>query len=179
VAIPTALLAAVDAVYRPAGIALTRAPLGEAESSEYGACRLSLNGAQIVYRVAKTTPTKIGQFVTIWKRPEPHAAIAPLDAADDVALVIVQVSDGSRRGQFVFDTATLVRRGVMSVDGKGGKRAIRVYPPWCEPIAKDAIATQRWQLGCYLPLDGTVDTPVIERLFASILPGSAGSQGLS
>jgi hypothetical protein len=148
---------------------LTSAPLAEAESAEYGACRLSLNGAPIVYRVAKTTPTKVGQFVTLWKRPDPGGAIAPLDSAEEVALVIIHVSDGARSGQFVFDKPTLVKRGVMSVDGKGGKRALRVYPPWTTPTAKDAISTQRWQLDSYLPLDETAGTSAIARLFAAIL----------
>ncbi|WP_332685694.1 MepB family protein [Devosia sp.] len=164
-------MAAVSAVYEPTGIELTKAPWAETESAEYGACRLSLNGAQIVYRVAKTTPTKVGQFVTIWKRPDPGGPIAPLDSADGVALVIIHVSDGARSGQFIFDKSTLIKRGVMSVDGKGGKRAIRVYPPWTTPTAKDAISTQRWQLGCFLPLHQTAGTSAIERLFASILPG--------
>lgn len=47
----------------------------EVASSEYGACRLGLDDYTIVFRVAKTTPTKIGQFVTIWKRPIQGATI--------------------------------------------------------------------------------------------------------
>jgi hypothetical protein len=38
------------------------------ESIEYGACSFVLNGKRIQHRVSKITPTKIGQFVTIWKR---------------------------------------------------------------------------------------------------------------
>lgn len=40
----------------------------------------------------------------------------------------------------------------MSLGGQGGKRAIRLYPPWSEPVARDAIRTQRWQLRYFLPL---------------------------
>ena len=166
--IPVALLDAINDVYGRAGIELTGAPEAEAESAEYSAFRLSLNGAEVVFRVARTTPTKLGQFVTIWKRPDRGGTIAPLDAADGVALVIVHVTEGAQSGQFVLDKPTLINRGVMSVDGRGGKRAIRVYPPWTRPAAKDAISTQRWQLGRFLSLDGKTESAAVARLFASI-----------
>lgn len=38
------------------------------ENIEYGACLFTLNGKTIQHRVSKITPTKTGQFVTIWKR---------------------------------------------------------------------------------------------------------------
>lgn len=56
---------------------ITKEPTREAEGSEYEACRLGLNGYNIVFRVAKTTPTKIGQFVTVWKRLHTGAPIMP------------------------------------------------------------------------------------------------------
>ena len=40
----------------------------------------------------------------------------------------------------------------MSHDGLGGKRAIRVYPPWSYPVAKVAIKTQQWQLRYFVAL---------------------------
>ena len=36
-------------------------PFIEPESSEYGACTFEINNLSIKYRVAKITPTKIGQ----------------------------------------------------------------------------------------------------------------------
>ncbi|MFC3378920.1 MepB family protein [Rugamonas sp. CCM 8940] len=155
---PPQLLAALDA-YRQAGLAGGGAPAREAESAEYGACRLDLAGLSLVFRVAKTTPTKIGQFVTIWKRPTPDAEIAPLDGADGVDVVVVSVADAGHRGQFIFDRAVLLAKGVMSRDGVGGKRAMRVYPPWTTPLAKDAIRTQQWQLRHFIAMaaDGGAD----------------------
>ncbi|MBX6964218.1 MepB family protein [Alcaligenes faecalis] len=38
-------------------------PQTEAESSEYGAFCFGLDGHTIILRVAKTTPTKLGQFI--------------------------------------------------------------------------------------------------------------------
>jgi hypothetical protein len=162
---------ALDTVYAPAGVRLTAGPVAEPESAEYGACRLALSGASVVYRAAKTTPTKIGQFVTLWHRPDPAGPIAPLDSESDIALAIIAVSDGVQQGHFVFDRSTLLQRGVMCQGGLGGKRAIRVYPPWTKPVAKGAIRTQKWQIRCFLPLDRTDTRALVRQLCASILPG--------
>jgi hypothetical protein len=150
--LPPDLVLALAGLYQQAGVAATRSPQREIESGEYGACRLELNGRVTLFRVAKTTPTKIGQFVTIWKRPAPGDDIAPLDSGDGVDFVIVSVADERHRGQFVFDQAALLKYGVMSREGVGGKRAIRVYPPWSTPVAKDAIGTQQWQLRYFVAL---------------------------
>ncbi|MCC7596248.1 MepB family protein [Janthinobacterium sp. FW305-129] len=128
-------------------LGLPQAPVPEAESADYGACRAELHGKRLVLRVAKTTPTKTGQFVTVWKRPHPDADIAPLDDADPVDAVIIAVADdgGARHGFFIFPRSVLLERGVMSRAGAGGKRALRVYPPWCAPESVQAQRTQRWQ----------------------------------
>nr|WGE07832.1 MepB family protein [Bacillus subtilis] len=34
----------------------------------------------------------------------------------------------------------------MSHNSKKGKTAFRVYPPWTEPVSKQAVKTQQWQL---------------------------------
>ncbi|MGK5011069.1 MepB family protein [Janthinobacterium sp. MDB2-8] len=131
-------------------LGLPQAPVPEAESAQYGACRAELDGKRLVLRMAKTTPTKIGQFVTVWKRPHPDAEIAPLDEADPVDAVIIAVGDDARHGFFVFSRAVLIERGVMSRAGAGGKRALRVYPPWCVPESAQALRTQRWQARCFV-----------------------------
>lgn len=166
--LPCELITAIEHVYTPAGMRLTAAPLREAESSEYGASRFGLDGHAIVFRVAKTTPSKIGQFVTIWKRPISGGIISPLDIADGVAFVVVSVCDATHRGQFVFDQKILAAQGIMAINGKGGKRAIRVYPPWVKPIAKAAVKTQQWQLCYFLPLEqnASADSVRVRRLFA-------------
>jgi hypothetical protein len=150
--LPRDLLLALQGLYAQAGVAATRPPQREQESGEYGACHLNLAGRAAVFRVAKTTPSKIGQFVTIWKRPTLSDEIAPLDSGDGIDLVIVSVADATHRGQFLFDQQALLKYGVMSRDGQGGKRAIRVYPPWSKPVAKDAIRTQQWQLRYFVAL---------------------------
>jgi hypothetical protein len=165
--LPHDLVTAIADVYEPAGMKVTHAALREAESSEYGACRFGLDGRAIAFRVAKTTPTKLGQFVTIWKRPAPGSEIAPLDISDGVAFVVVSVFDGVRRGQFVFSQQVLVEKGIMSRSGKGGKRAIRVYPPWTTPVVNEATKTQRWQIQYFVPLaqNGSADPALVRKLF--------------
>lgn len=166
-ALPGELIAAIGDVYLPAGLQVTKAPSREAESSEYGAARFSLDGRSIVFRVAKTTPTKVGQFVTLWKRPAPDSVIAPLDIEDGIDVVVVSVCSESQRGQFVFDRTILLAKGVMAVNGKGGKRAFRVYPPWVKTVAAQAVKTQQWQLRYFLSFaeDGRAGCAMVRRLF--------------
>jgi hypothetical protein len=161
--------AAITQVYLAAGMTLSGPVLREAESGEYGACRFELDGRAVVFRVAKTTPTKLGQFVTLWKRPGPGDAIAPLAAADRVDFVVVEVAQAGQRGQFVFDKSILIRKGVLSSADHPGKRAIRVYPPWTSPVAKDAVRTQQWQRHYFLYFSdsGSADPAQTRRLFGN------------
>lgn len=164
--VPRDLIDAIKFIYEVAGLRVTRQPQSEAESIDYGAARLGLGARAFVFRIAKTTPTKVGQFVTLWKREALGGPIAPLDAADDIDLVVVAVAGDDQRGQFLFPAGLLVSRSVMSLDNMGGKRALRVYPPWTTPTAPDALRSQRWQLHHYLPIarDGTADPAEVRRL---------------
>lgn len=155
------------AIYQSPGVVVTQAMQPEVESSEYGACRLGLNGKNVVFRVAKTTPTKTGQFVTLWKRSLLSGEIAPFDSSDGVDFVIISVANATHHGQFIFNQQVLLKHDVMSHIGKGGKRAIRVYPPWSSPTAKEALKTQHWQLRYFLPImqDMHADAAQVRRLF--------------
>ncbi|SCA64128.1 hypothetical protein SCG7086_CE_00020 [Chlamydiales bacterium SCGC AG-110-P3] len=46
----------------------------------------------------------------------------------------------------------LFERGIVSKEGVGGKRAIRVYPPWDNPVSKQGRTTQAWQLEYFLDI---------------------------
>lgn len=140
----------------------------ERESSEYGACTFKLNLSRVIFRIAKITPTKIGQFVTLWKR-QGSGPIQPYDIKDDIKFFIISVRKGSNFGQFVFPQSVLSKYGIISNNGKGGKRAIRVYPPWDTAINKQAKMTQAWQLQYFLEVSN--DSPEIDYHRAQILFG--------
>lgn len=166
-ALPSELRSATLDLFVPAGLVASGAAC-ETESAEYGACRLQLSGRHVAFRVAKTTPTKVGLFVTVWKRSSTGGEIAPIDSEDGVDYVLVHVDQEMQQGLFVFHRNVLVENGVLANNGVGGKRAFRVYPPWVLPLAKQAIRTQRWQGSYFLPIapDGTCDTPRLRTLFS-------------
>ena len=121
------------------------------ESENYGACSFELNDKLIQYRVANITPTKIGQFVAIWKRNN-KGITAPFDVADSLDFMIVSVRDSENFGQFIFPKSVLVSKGIISQNEKGGKRGIRVYAPWDKPTNKQAMQTQAWQVNYFVEI---------------------------
>lgn len=148
--IPPDLTLAHTQVYFPSGF--TCAPVQpEAESADYGACTLTVNGLRLRFRVAKITPTKTGQFVTLWKR-QGTGPIQPFDLADPVDAVVVSTRSGMHFGQFVFPMKVLAARGVVATRGRGGKRAMRVYPPWDITTSRQAQLTQTWQSDYFLDM---------------------------
>jgi hypothetical protein len=134
----------------------------EAESADYAAASFELDGLRLRFRLARITPTKLGQFVTLWKRAS-GGPIQPFDESDAVDLFVIGTRDGERFGQFVFPMAVLAARDVVARAGQGGKRAMRVYPPWVRTTSKQAQATQRWQLAYFLAHDA--DAATARRLY--------------
>jgi hypothetical protein len=123
----------------------------ESEGSEYGACAFIINDSNIKFRVAKITTKKIGQFVTLWKRAS-DGQTRPHDANDDVSFFVISTRAKNHFGQFIFPKSVLIEKDIFSVNGNGGKRGIRVYPPWDRAENSQAIKTQKWQLQYFLDL---------------------------
>jgi hypothetical protein len=117
----------------------------EPESQEYQACRFELGSLKVVCRTAKITPTKVGQFVTIWKRNE-LGKTCPFDSTDDIDLVIINCKSGENIGHFAFPKAVLIAKGIISTPTKVGKMGIRVYPIWDKANNSQSIRTQKLQL---------------------------------
>ena len=140
-------------------------PEFEEESKDYWACRFSINEKIVLYRKAKITPTKVGQFVTLWKR-EVKGPIAPFHIDDDFDLVIIFTVNENEIGQFVFPKSVLVSKGIVSTNDKEGKRGFRVYPPWDVAVNKQAIRTQKWQLNYFLKItDNSINKAKAQELF--------------
>lgn len=164
-AIHTDLLLAKEQLYDSCGFECSL-PEKEKESAEYGAYSFTINEKSIVFRVAKITPTKIGQFVTLWKRIG-KGPIQPFDYTDAIDLIVITVRKENLVGQFVFPKEVLCEKGIISTTAKEGKRAIRVYPPWDEATSKQAQKTQKWQLDYFLdiPIDEAVNIENTKRLY--------------
>jgi len=138
------------------------------ESANYGTCSFELNNKLIQYRVANITPTKIGQFVAIWKRNN-EGITAPFDVSDSLDFLIISVRDSENFGQFVFPKSVLVSHGIISQNKKGGKRGIRVYAPWDKPTSKQAIQTQAWQVPFFVEIkeNALIDLEKIKRILSN------------
>ncbi|WP_313640028.1 MepB family protein [Paenibacillus sp.] len=155
--IHTDLLAIKELVYNPCKFNCSP-PILEPQNEEYGAYVFNLNALSIRFRVAKITPTKVGQFVTLWERSG-DGPIQPYDVSDQVDYYVISTRKENHFGQFIFPKAVLGDRDVLSDRGEGGKRAMRVYPPWDSPTSTQAQKTQKWQSEYFLeiPINKPVD----------------------
>lgn len=136
------------------------------ESKNYNACTFELNNLKIIFRKSKITPTKIGQFVTLWKRNK-QKITEPFSVSDEFDFVIIYVKAENNSGQFVFPKSVLIENGIISSDKKEGKRGFRVYPIWENAINKQAIQTQKWQLNYFVKtdFDEELDLNLINKLY--------------
>lgn len=164
--LPNELKIVKERIYDRCDFKLTNLKLNS-ESVEYGACSFELDGQTIEYRVSKITPKKTGQFVTIWKRNK-NGVTEPFDISDGVDFIVITSRSGDTSGQFIFPKSVLADKGIISQNGKGGKRGMRVYPSWDIPNNSQAEKTQRWQTKFFsvIKRDGPVDVDVIKKLFS-------------
>ncbi|OKP01094.1 MepB family protein [Xenorhabdus eapokensis] len=143
--LPNTFIEIKEYLLLPSAFPLTSTPHLETESRDYSAMRFQLYGKSIVFRQAKTTPNKQGQFVTLWKRPTPDSEIMPFEKSDNIDFCLIATFSEHQKGIFLFNSDTLIKQGVFSSQTKAGKRAIRVYPTWALPTSKQARQTQKWQ----------------------------------
>jgi hypothetical protein len=137
----------------------------EKESREYGACSFNLNELKIIFRVSKITPTKVGQFVTIWKRD--HQDITqPFNHTDNFDFIIISSKENNNSGVFVLPKFVLAEKGIITTSTKKGKRGIRVYPPWVNVNNKQAEKTQNWQINYFVNIqeNNLIDIELSEKL---------------
>lgn len=153
-------------VYDKCGFELTNLKLNT-ESVEYGACTFELGGQKIEHRVSKITPTKTGQFVTIWKRNR-NGVTEPFDIGDDIDFIAITAKSGDNMGQFIFPKSVLAEKGIITQNGKDGKRGIRVYPKWDIVTNKQAEKTQNWQTKYFVTIDrnNSTDIDLIKKILA-------------
>ncbi|WP_298393974.1 MepB family protein [Flavobacterium sp.] len=121
----------------------------EKESQEYCAAQFELNNSKIIFRKAKVTPTKIGQFVTLWKRIK-DKPIEPFSSTDNFDFVIINCETQFNFGQFIFPKTVLEEKGYLQSQSIKGKLGFRVYPSWDKTENKQAQQTQNWQLNYFI-----------------------------
>jgi hypothetical protein len=152
------------AVFDPLGLTCS-ALHPDSENAEYGALSFLLGSLAIKSRVAKTTPKKVGLFVTVWTRA-PDGSTQPFSKDSGIDLLTICVRQDAHFGQFVFPLNALIKHGIVTDAGREGKRGFRVYPPWVATDNDRARRTQRWQTNYFLNLDsGNVDLSLARTLF--------------
>ncbi|NAW50684.1 mepB protein [Elizabethkingia argentiflava] len=145
-AIPFQLRDFTYKVFKNNSLKINNSALRDHENLEYGGSSLSIGGKNILFRVAKTTPTKVGQFVALYKRSGISGKITPLDFDDRYDYVFIASFNKQYHGVFIFNKEVLIQKGIFSKDKKGGKLSFRVYAP-------QAKQTQNWQCKYFLSLD--------------------------
>lgn len=130
-------------VFQVCGIELNNLET-ELESQEYFAHNFELNNQNVKFRLAKITPTKIGQFVTIWKRNE-NGITEPHNILDKFEYYIIGTREEDKFGLFIFNKQVLTENKILTNKNVEGKRGIRVYPAWSLTTNKQAQKTQNWQ----------------------------------
>ena len=150
------LKTAKELVYDPGGYDLKNLTI-HTEGSSYSSCSYEIKGKIIEYRSSKITPSKTGQFVTIWRRNK-EGITRPFDSSDEMDFIIISSATDENFGLFVFPKPVLLIKGIISQNSEGGKRGMRVYPPWDIVSNKQAEKTQSWQKKYFAWIKGNNQT---------------------
>ena len=83
---------------------------------------------------------------------------------------VISIRKDNNFGQFIFPKSVLCQHDIMSMKGQGGKRAIRVYPPWDNALNKQAQKTQAWQINYFLeiPANKLIDYDRARKLYSLV-----------
>ncbi|PTI71862.1 MepB protein [Staphylococcus succinus] len=135
-------------------------------NQEYEAFNFEFNGVEFKSRLAKKTPKKVGYFVAFWRKNEINKN-RPFNFNESKDKLIINILDGSKKGQFVFPKDLLVKKGIISSEKYKGKMAIRVYPSWEQNLNKTAVSTQKWQIPYFLDFSKGFDEEKIKKLYLS------------
>ena len=134
------------------------APDPHPEARAYAGCSFLLTGTdgvgtRTVFRSAKTTPTKPGLFVTLWKRDDQEET-RPYTPADGIDEFQIAASTDLGYGFFTFTAGNLAEHGVLSTASKPGKRGFRLYTPWDTGLNANAEKSRHWQRSYFTVVNG-------------------------
>ena len=137
-------------VFQVCGIELKNVET-ELESQEYFAHNFELNNQKVKFRMAKITPTKTGQFVSIWKRNQ-YKITEPHNISDEFEFYIIGTKEETKLGVFIFNKTILSENKILTNKNGEGKRGIRIYPTWNLTTNKQAQKTQNWQIKYFIEI---------------------------
>lgn len=105
----------------------------------------SNNNVCIRSRLARKTNKKDGYFVSFWTKNEQgnNEAYSYQNSPEYTAIVI------DKQGLFLFPKEILLREEILKSESSKGKMGIRVYPPLCSQLNRNAERSQRWQCKYY------------------------------
>lgn len=129
------------------------------ECEAYSGLNFRLNDRMVKFRKAKVTPKKSGLFVTLWKRNAKRQT-EPFSISEPVDFYIIATEKDQNRGFFLFPEAILAEKGILTVNGKEGKRGFRVYPVWDFPENKQAEKTKNWQNSFFIDLSSNEEAGI-------------------
>lgn len=135
-------LSQIDSVFKTLQLNISNIE-ADLECEDYSGFNFLLKNFKIKFRKSKITPTKNGQFVTLWKRNS-IGKTEPFAISDDFDFYIIATEQDNSFGFFIFPKKILAEKQILS-DQKDGKRGFRVYPNWDEPESKQAEKTKSWQ----------------------------------
>lgn len=150
-------------IFKPLNLEISELQ-AEPESKEYFAHTFKLGNKKIIFRNAKITPTKVGLFVSIWKRND-QGITCPYDFKDSFDLFLITAQNQNQFGVFIFSKKILLEHGILSNQNMGGKRGVRVYAPWDLTSNRQAQTTQAWQNKCFIDLSEQ-DNADIEKVYS-------------
>lgn len=156
-----------ERLYKPCNFKIASVT-SEAEGKAYGASDFLLNQREIKFRIAKKTPTKTGQFVTLWTRGIERVT-RPYNCSDSIDLVVISTRHNDFFGQFIFPKAALIKQKILSDELQEGKRGFRVYAPWDSGLNNQAQKNQNWQIEYFLefPKKGVIDYARAQYLYCA------------
>lgn len=147
----------LENVFVQSNIGIVYNLLPDKEADAYCGYNFQINQWQCKFRKAKTTPKKVGQFVTLWRRNE-DGVTEPFNENDNDDFYIIFTEERDKRGIFLFSKTVLIQKQILSTSTKEGKRGFRVYPIWSQPENLQAKNTQSWQSKYFVELSNSEST---------------------
>ncbi|RTX78826.1 MepB family protein [Staphylococcus schleiferi] len=89
----------------------------------------------------------------------------PFDYDTTEDILIINIIDNEKIGQFIFPKNILKEKGVIKSNKAKGKMAMRVYPSWVSNLNPTAKSTQKWQTKYFVDLSNDFNEEKLYSLY--------------